>query len=212
MNFDLPHVLWRVLVNPNVTYTLLIFGVWSIIAAIVTPGWGVPEGLAITCLALASVGLLHLPTNVAALLLILAAIPLYTVEIKVKSHGVLALMATFLLTLGSLFLFRSPDEAERVSRGLILIVTLGTLVIVFLFILLIPRAPSDPPSRRIRVGDVGVARTALNPRGVVYIRNEEWTGESRVGPIAEGTSVEVVEIRGLIVYVKPIKALPQETQ
>ncbi len=212
MEFVLPQVLWRILINPNVTYALLILGTWSIIAAIITPGWGIPEGLTVVCWALASVGLLKLPTNVAALILILAAIPLYLAEIKAHSHGALALLATLLLTLGSIFLFHSPNAAERVSRWLIALVSLGTLAFIGLFIYLIP-APSHPPSaQRVKKGDVGIARTALKPDGIVYVADEEWSARSVNEYIPEGAPVEIVDVQGLVVWVKRIRALPVQAR
>ncbi len=207
MPFTVPNVLWQWLVDPNVTYTLLILGIWAVVAAWATPGTGVAEGLAITCLTLAAIGLFNLPTNVAALALILAAVVLYLLEIKVTSHGILALSATVLLTVGSLFLFRSAEEAARVSRWLVFALSIASLA-VFWALTSAGLAAQLQPVRtgpRVRVGMVGEARTDLAPRGVVYVADEEWSAEAADGPIPRGARVKVVGVRGLHVIVEEVE-------
>ncbi len=204
MDFTLPSQLWQLLTSPNITYLLLMLGAWSIITALIIPGIGVPEGLVILCWSLAAIGLLKLPTNVAALLLILAALSLYILELKVSSHGILAIMATILLTVGSLFLFQGPDEAQRVSRWLIAFVSLSTLAL-FTFLtekVLVAQQRPSQTGPRVRVGDKGFTKSDLNPIGVVYVADEEWTGESVAGFIPKGAPVIVVGVEKLRVYVQ----------
>ncbi len=207
MPFSVPEVLWQWLINPNVTYTLLILGLWAVIAAWAAPGTGVAEGLAITCLTLAAIGLFNLPTNVAALALILAAVILYLLEVKVASHGILALVATLLLTLGSLFLFRTTQEAAQVSRWLVFSLSAVSLGIFWLLTSAGLAAQLQPvrTGPRVRVGMIGEARTDLNPRGVVYVGDEEWSAEAVDGWIPRGARVKVVGVRGLRVVVEEIE-------
>ncbi len=206
MPFTVPETLWHWLLNPNVTYTLLILGIWAVIAAWAAPGTGIAEGLAIACLTLAAIGLFQLPTNVAALALILAAVVLYLLEIKVASHGVLALVATVLLTIGSLFLFRTTEEAARVSRWLVFLVSGVTLVLFWVLtsVGLVAQLQPVRTGARVRPGMVGEARTDLNPRGVVYVADEEWSAEAVDGPIPKGARVKVIGIRGLHLVVEEV--------
>ena len=207
MPFTVPETLWHWLVNPNVTYTLLILGIWAVVAAWAVPGTGVAEGLAVTCLTLAAIGLFNLPTNVAALALILAAVILYLLEVKVTSHGILALTATVLLTVGSLFLFRTAEEAARVSRWLIFGLSATSLALFWLLTSAGLAAQLQPvrTGARVRVGMVGEARTDLTPRGVVYVADEEWSAEAVDGPIPKGARVKVVGIRGLHLVVEKVE-------
>ncbi len=207
MPFTVPEILWEWLLSPHVTYTLLMLGIWAVIAAWATPGTGIAEGMAITCLTLAAIGLFNLPTNVAALALIFVAVGLYLLEIKVASHGILALVATLLLTIGSLFLFRTTEEAARVSRWLILGVSGATLGIFWLLTSVGLLAQLQPvrTGARVRPGMIGEARTDLAPRGVVYVGNEEWSAEAADGPIPKGARVRVASVRGLHLVVEKVE-------
>ncbi len=210
MPLTLPHALWQWLTDPNVVYLLLIIGVWAIVTAWLMPGTGVAEAVAVACLALAAIGLLQLPTNVAALLLILVAAGLYVVEAHVTSHGVFALLATVLLVIGSLFLFTGGTETRRVSLWLILTVSLSTLGLFWGLIAVGLTAQLRPveDEARVHVGDMGEARTDITPHGVVYVAEEEWTAETVGDPIPAGTPVRVVDIRGLHLIVEPLPSSP----
>ncbi len=207
MGFTLPQVLWQWLTNPNVTYALLILGMWALIAAWFTPGTGVAEGLAVACLALAAVGLFRLPTNLAALLLILVALVLYVLEGQINSNGILALVATLLLTIGSMFLFHTREEIVRVSRWLILGVSVSSLALFWWLTTagLVAQLRPVQSSARVQPGDEGEARTDLAPRGVVYVADEEWSAEAVSGTIPAGTRVRVVAVDGLHLTVEPIE-------
>jgi len=207
MEFTLPQTLWELLTNPNVVYALLIVGMWSLLAAFVTPGTGIPESVAVVCLTLAIIGLWQLPTNAAALLLIVVAVILYLVEVKVSSHGFLAFSATVLLVVGSLFLFHSGQMAANVSIWLIAVTALASLGLFWLVTAAGLAAQLRPvqTGARVKVGDIGRARTDLKPSGVVYVADEEWSARSAEGSIAEGTPVKVIAIKGLHLVVVPAR-------
>ena len=52
-------------------------------------------------------------------------------------------------------------------------------------------------------GSTGVTVSALEPQGTVRARGETWTAESVAGPIAPGTPVRVVKVRGVKLLVEP---------
>jgi membrane-bound serine protease (ClpP class) len=49
-----------------------------------------------------------------------------------------------------------------------------------------------------------VARTSLDPTGLVFINGERWTATSTGGPVNEGESVEITGINGIKLKVRPI--------
>lgn len=51
-------------------------------------------------------------------------------------------------------------------------------------------------------GRIGTARTALAPRGKVFVRGELWDAVADC-PVAAGERVEVVEAEGLTLHVRP---------
>jgi membrane-bound serine protease (ClpP class) len=48
----------------------------------------------------------------------------------------------------------------------------------------------------------GVARSDLEPRGKVFVRGELWRARAR-RPVAAGEAVEVVDVEGLTLWVRP---------
>src|SRR5512134_3418823 len=99
--------LWLLLTDPSIAFLLLVVGLWSIVFAVSVPGTGLPEAIAAICLALAAVGLVRLPVNVAGLLLLGLALVLLILEFQVHAHGALLLSGAVAMALGALFLFRN---------------------------------------------------------------------------------------------------------
>ena len=54
------------------------------------------------------------------------------------------------------------------------------------------------------LGEIGVARTPLDPAGKVFVHGEYWDAESPC-PVADGASVRVVAVEGLKLRVEPIQ-------
>jgi membrane-bound serine protease (ClpP class) len=54
------------------------------------------------------------------------------------------------------------------------------------------------------IGKHAVARTALDPTGLVFINGERWTATSTGGPDKEGESVEITGVNGIKLTVRPI--------
>src|SRR5205085_9515892 len=75
-----------------------------------------------------------LPINFAGLLLILFAIVLFIAEVKVTSHGVLAVGGIVAMALGSLMLYDAPEVGFRVSWR-VLVPTVALTAGFFLFAL-----------------------------------------------------------------------------
>ncbi|HTY74983.1 MAG TPA: NfeD family protein [Candidatus Nanoarchaeia archaeon] len=55
------------------------------------------------------------------------------------------------------------------------------------------------------IGATGVAVTDLKPKGEIRINGEFWEAISKTTPIASGQTVEVVDLEGMALLVKPWK-------
>src|SRR5262249_41692042 len=55
------------------------------------------------------------------------------------------------------------------------------------------------------IGEVGVAQTALNPQGTVFIHGEIWNAVSSQ-PVAAGSKVVVQRVEGLQLEVAPLSS------
>ena len=111
---------WRyrlldIISNPTIAYILLMLGIYGVFFELSNPGAILPGVVGGIFLILAFYALQMLPINYAGLALILFAIILFIAEIKVVSHGLLAVGGVISLFLGSIMLIR---ESHRVYEDL----------------------------------------------------------------------------------------------
>ena len=128
---------------------------------------------------------------------------LFVAEIKVVSHGVLAIGGIVSMALGSLMLFDAPDVGFRISWWVIAPTVVATAGL-FLFVVgaglrALTRRPMLGAAGL--VGEVGVARGALAPQGQVALHGELWKAVSAGEPVDDGTAVRVVDVQGLTLKV-----------
>lgn len=192
------------LAHPNLAYILLALGGLGLYFELSHPGAILPGVVGGICLILAFFGLSYLPVNYAGIALIALAMIFFIAEIKVVSHGLLAVAGIVSLILGSLMLFKTPDPVMRVSLGVIIAVALFAAVVVAFMMTLVMRTFRAP----VRTGsegltqEFGVARSALDPNGTVFVHGEIWKAVSS-HPIAAGERVRVTGVNGMVLEVRP---------
>ena len=197
--------LLNVITDPNVAYVLMMLGMLGLFFELSNPGVILPGVIGGISLILAFFALQTLPINYAGLLLIIFGVVLLIAEIKVVSHGVLAVGGIVALALGSIMLFDAPELDLRVSWAVIA-PTVGITACVFLFMIgagvRALRARSAVGALAL-VGQLGVAREALSPEGQVQVAGELWRAVTRSAPVAAGARVRVVDVQGLTLTVEP---------
>jgi membrane-bound serine protease (ClpP class) len=109
------------------------------------------------------------------------------------------------LVLGSLLLY-SGDV--RVPWFIIAVVTV--MVVLFMVngmpTMVRTRFATPTVGRESMIGEVGVARDAVNPDGVVTVLGAPWRARTnRATPISAGASIRVVSIDGLLLEVEPLE-------
>jgi len=191
--------------NPNVAYVLMMVGVLGIFFELSTPGAILPGVIGGISLILAFFAFQTLPVNYAGMLLILLALVLFIAEIKIVSHGMLTVGGIIAMLLGSMLLFETPDSNLRVSWSLILVTVLSTAgfftVVVAKALSAHRRRPAT--GREGLVGEEGVAETAIDPGGRVFVRGEYWDATSD-GPISAGSRVSVEAVEGMRLKVRKL--------
>ncbi len=198
----------NVITDPNVAYVLMMLGMLGLFFELSNPGVILPGVIGGISLILAFFAFQSLPINYAGLLLILFAIVLFVAEIKVVSHGVLAIGGIVSMALGSLMLFDATELGFRISWWVIL-PTVGATAGLFLFVLaagmraLARRPVLGAPGL---IGQTGIAREALAPMGQVAIQGEIWRAVAEGGTVEAGAPVRVVDVEGLTL--KVVKADP----
>src|SRR5688572_20090804 len=196
--------------DPNVAYILLLLGMYGIMFELYNPGAILPGIVGVIALILAFYSMHTLPINYAGLALIIFGIILFLLEIKIVSHGLLAIGGTISLFLGSLMLIRSDSSLEfvKISRGVIISATIVTA----LFFLFVIGVGLKAQRRKVFMGVGGmVGATAevidlLDPTGTVKVQGETWNAESLSGVIGKGQKVRIKEMRNLKLYVEPINS------
>lgn len=197
----------RLISNPNLAYILLMIGLAGIYFELSHPGTIFPGVVGGICLVLAFFALQTLPVNAAGILLIGLGILFFVLELKVASYGLLSVAGAASLLLGSLMLFRSEGPEVRVALG-VLIPTLGTVIGFFVAVaFLVLRAQFRRPlvGAEALVGQIGVVRQTIAPRGKVFLNGELWNAVAST-PIPEGVRVRVVAVEGLTLSVAAVDA------
>ena len=191
-----------VIANPNVAYILMMIGGVGIMMELYNPGLIFPGVVGGICLLLAFFALQVLPVNYVGILLIIFAVVLFILEIKVTSFGMLAIAAILSLTLGSVMLFETGEDAMRVSWAVI-IPTVASVSAFFVFAMgLVVRAWLANPrtGEQGLMGEVGIALTDIYNEGKVALHGEYWNARSD-SFIPRGERVRVVKVDSLSVVV-----------
>lgn len=202
---------WReklldIISNPQIAYYLLMLGGMGIFFELSNPGAILPGVVGGIFLILAFYALQVLPVSYAGLALILFAIILFIAEIKVVSHGLLAVGGVISLLLGSLMLFRSPAEYMRLSLSVIIPAVLVTSAFFVFAMTMAIRARLTKPTTGMEglVGETGTASTPIAPEGKVAIHGEIWDVVSDQN-IERGEKVQVFGVVNLKLKVKKIE-------
>ena len=128
---------------------------------------------------------------------------LFFAETQVPSFGVLSLGGAASLVIGGLMLFKDVDPALA-ANPLPLILVGGSVSLVMAglsFKAIQVRRSRVTTGKEGLVGEMGVARTALEPTGKVFVHGELWNGVAE-SPVEAGAVVEVTAVEGLTVRVR----------
>ena len=208
---DLRTKILKTISNPNIAYILLMIGLAGLYFEFSHPGAVFPGVVGGICLVLAFFALQTLPVNYAGIILIVLAIIFFIMEMKIASYGLLSVAGIVSLLLGSLMLFESEGPEGRISWG----VLTPTLVVVSGFFsavaFLVFRSQVSKPVTGSAglVGEIGVVKKALTPRGKVFVHGELWNAVART-PIDENVQVRVVKVTGLLLEVEPADEGPRK--
>ena len=198
----------NVITDPNVAYVLMMLGMLGLFFELSNPGVILPGVIGGISLILAFFAFQSLPINYAGLLLILFGIVLLVAEIKIVSHGVLAIGGMISMALGSLMLFDAPEVGFRVSWWVI-VPTVGATAGLFLFVVAAGvRALGRPPATGAEglIGKTATVRERLGPEGQVMVSGELWRAVAEGEPLEPGAQVRIVAVDGLTLKVAKAEA------
>ena len=189
--------------DPNIAYILMMLGFYGLIFELQNPGAILPGVIGGICLLLAFFALSTLPVNAAGVALVVLGLAFLLAEIKVASHGLLAVGGTIALALGTLMLFRSGT----VQVDLPLVIA-GTALTAGFFLWVIG-AGLRAGRRKVTtgasgmVGLHGVVVGRVDGDGMVRIGDELWSATATT-VLEIGTAIEVVSVSGLRLSVRQL--------
>ncbi len=195
-----------IIFSPNVAYILMMLGMVGLYFELSNPGLILPGVIGAISLILALYAMQALPINYSGLLLIIFGVILFIVEINVMSYGLLSLSGMISIFLGSTMLIDSDDPVMQVSRT-ILYPTLGLTAVLSLGIFVLAtrtRNLKKLGGMEGMVGETGLVKETLNPKGHVMVHGELWEAEAETWA-AEGERVRVDAVEGLRIKVSQVE-------
>lgn len=192
--------------DPNIAYVLMTIGTIGLIAELYSPGAILPGVVGAISLILAFYSLQSLPVNYAGVLLFILGIVMLILEVTVTSYGVLAIGGVTAMVLGSLFLFNQDFPYYQLSWSVMLPVIALAVGFTFLVVNFGVRAlrGQTPTGSEGMIGRIGSAKTNLTPKGQIFVQGEIWDAVSSA-PVTEGQPIQITQIDGLTVHVKPLE-------
>ncbi len=196
--------------DPQIAFILLAAGGILVLVEMLSPGGWVPGVTGAGLLILAFLALGSLPVNWVGLVLIVAGLILFFIELQAAGWGGFGAAGAVSFILGGFLLFGDtsvpglPAPDVRVGLG-VLLGTAGVMAASLFSLWFFVRKSRDLRSATRDdeiIGQIGIVRTTLDPKGTVQVASELWSGEAgNSDTIEEGESVVVAEIDGVMLIV-----------
>ena len=195
----------QVVLRPEMMFVLMLMVIYGIIGELSNPGAILPGVVGAIALILVLYMSAILPVNTAGLALIGLAVVLFIVDVFAPTHGILTGGGILSFFLGALMLFDRNDASFRLSLAYIIPATVLTASF-FIFIVGVGlRAqfrPAQSGTKTMLGKTVGAISRIDRGGGKVFIEGEYWNAVSET-PVESGKTVEVIDIEGLTLKVKP---------
>lgn len=199
---DIVGQLMHTVASPPVAYLLFVIGLALLVFELYTAGVGVAGVVGAGASLLGCYGLAALPTQPVGVALLLFAFFAYAVDVQTGVPRVWTAIGTLAFVLGSLVLY----DGVSVSWVTLLVAFVGISLTMLAGMPTMVRTRFSTPTigREWMIGEIGTARTDVDPDGVVEIRDAPWRARTnRATPLQEGDPVRVVSIDGLLLEVEP---------
>jgi membrane-bound serine protease (ClpP class) len=193
------------LTSPSVVFLLLIVGLGLMVFEFFTMGIGLAGVTGAVSVAGALYGASHLPVTWWALGLLVLSTFGFAVDVQAGHQGFWTGIGVVGLLAGALKLF-GGSSALDVPLWLVALIFVGQIVFMLGGMTVAVRNRFSIPTvgRDSMIGEVGEARTELNPDGVVTVRGAPWRARTHRGrPISPGGAVRVVAVERLVLEVEP---------
>ena len=125
-NHDMPlqYQLLEILVNPTVSYLLILLGLLGIGIEFFSPGLIGPGTIGVISLLLGLYGTAQLPVTVTGILLLVSGVALIVAEAHLPTHGILGASGVAALVASGLLLYDTNTSAFEISAPVVIAVAL----------------------------------------------------------------------------------------
>jgi len=191
----------KLITDPTIAFILFNLGWLGLMVELYNPGAILPGVVGVISLIMAFFAFQQLPINYAGLGLIIFAVILFILEIKIVSHGILAVGGVLSMLMGSLLLIDSPAPYLQIS----LTVIVTTVLVVSAFFLFVVSFAVKAHRRKVTtgmegmVGQEGEMRTAES----AFVAGELWRVVCDT-PLAVGDKVKVLAVDNMRLKVEKI--------
>ncbi len=193
------------LTSPSVVFLLLLVGLSLMVFEFFTVGVGLAGATGAAAVAGALYGASHLPVNSWALGLLVLSTFGFAVDVQAGRQGFWTGIGVVGFLAGGLKLF-GGSSALDVPLWLVVLLFVGQIVFMVGGMTVAVRNRFSIPTvgRDSMIGELGEARTELNPDGVVTVRGAPWRARTHRGrPVSPGGAVRVVAVDRLVLEVEP---------
>jgi membrane-bound serine protease (ClpP class) len=210
-DMPLQYDLLQILVNPTVSYLLLIAGLMGLAIEVFAGGGLIAPGvLGALSLLLGAYGTALLPVTLVGILLLAAGVGLIVAEAHLPTHGILGGAGVAALVVSGLLLYNTDSDAFEVSVPVVVatgVLLGGISAFAVQRTVLAHREPVRTGWEEL-IGEIGEVRVPLDPVGQVFVEGALW----RARPADEGATfdrgyrVRVESVDGLTLLVRPAGA------
>ena len=196
--------------NPSIAYLFLLVGMSLFVFEFFTGGIGAAAVVGLMAFVLAASGLGNLPTRPLGVALLVLAMIGFSVDIQSGTPRFWTGVGVIALVVGSLTLFTSGVQVPLAWVGVMVV-----MVVLFMVngmpTMVRTRFATPTIGRDAMIGEIGTAREAVNPDGIVMVRGAPWRARTnRATPIAAGDQIRVASIDGLLLEVEPLVGAAKE--
>jgi membrane-bound serine protease (ClpP class) len=199
-----------ILTDPNLVYLMLMAGLILAALAMISPGTGILEILALFSLLLAGWGVISMPSNSInwwALVILLISLVLFFISLYKPNQRYYLILSITALVVGSVFLFnRGQSWVPAVNPFLALAVSIFAGGFFWIAARKVMEARAVLPVQDLSalIGEIGTAKTDVHHEGSVQVAGELWTARSKF-PIPEGAEIRVIDRDGFILDVEGVE-------
>lgn len=196
----------EILLNPNVAYLLLWAGLVMALLAVLSPGTGIIEILALICLALAGYAVFNLTVNYWALGIIMVGGLFFVLAIRFPKQIAYLGISIACLIVGSIFIFPESDKIwwdPAVNPALAIVVSTLSAAFFWFVTRKVLESRQVIPTHDLStlIGRVGEAKTPISQGGSIQLGAELWSATSEE-TIPVGARVRVLGIDGFTLLVE----------